>query len=232
MRLNPSRTSRAEDRIEKWMTQHHQERVLAGETTPKGRCPDEQFLNNLARKSKRIVLSDPRVDHAATCSSCMKRLLEIRQDIYSRRRRVIATVSVVSCLTFTALFIVALRYRAWERLLPSSAVVVQTVDLWNVGAYRGAQASTLGSVSLPAAKVRATVILPAFSTPGEYLVRVARNQNGEGTIAEGQSLTEAAGNQERVQVDLDLRGVKAGSYFLSTMHEQDQASYYYPLEIK
>lgn len=232
MRLNLSRTSRAEDRIEKWMTQQHQERVLAGETTPKGRCPDELFLNNLARKSKRIVLSDPRVDHAATCSSCMKRLLEIRQVIYSRRRRVVATVSIVSCLTIAALFIVASRYRAWERLLPSSAVVVQTVDLWNVGTYRGAQAGALGSVSLPAAKVRAIVILPAFSTPGRYLVTVARTQNGEGVVAEGQSLTEADGNQERMRVDLDLRGVKAGSYFLSTTHEQDSASYYYPLEIK
>lgn len=232
MQLNLSRASRAEDRIEKWVTRHHQERVLAGETIPTGPCPDELFLNNLALKSKRIVLSDPRVDHAATCSSCMKRLLEIRQVVHSRRRRVIATVSVVSCLTFVVLFIAALRYRAWEHLLPSSAVVARTVDLWNVGTYRGAQAGTLGLVSLPAAKVRATVILPAFSSPGQYLVTIARNQNGGGVVAEGQSLTEVTGNQERVRVELDLRGVKTGSYFLLTTHEQDQASYYYPLEIK
>jgi len=29
-----------------------------------------------------------------------------------------------------------------------------------------------------------------------------------------------------------LRSVKAGAYFLSTTHEQDQAAYYYPLQIK
>ena len=36
--------------------------------------------------------------------------------------------------------------------------------------------------------------------------------------------------------DLDAlvaeRAAKAGAYFLATTHEQDQASYYYPLQIK
>ena len=38
--------------------------------------------------------------------------------------------------------------------------------------------------------------------------------------------------REEVSVDLDLRKAAAGPYFLSTTHEQDQASYYYPLQIK
>jgi hypothetical protein len=29
-----------------------------------------------------------------------------------------------------------------------------------------------------------------------------------------------------------LRSAKAGAYFLSTTHEQDQAAYYYPFQIK
>ena len=41
-----------------------------------------------------------------------------------------------------------------------------------------------------------------------------------------------SGNQERVSVDLDLSNAKAGEYFLSTTHEQNQASYYYPLQVK
>jgi len=35
-----------------------------------------------------------------------------------------------------------------------------------------------------------------------------------------------------VSVELDLRSAKAGAYFLATTHEQDQASYYYPLQIR
>ena len=49
--LSWSRPSRAEDRIESWLVQRHQERVLAGETTPVGPCPDEIFLRDLARKA-------------------------------------------------------------------------------------------------------------------------------------------------------------------------------------
>jgi len=60
------------------------------------------------------------------------------------------------------------------------------------------QPGPLQVVSLPAARVRLTVILPRFSPPGQYLVAVTRTQNGEGLIAEGQGPTAASGDQERV----------------------------------
>jgi hypothetical protein len=93
MRLSWRRSSRAEDRFETWITQHHQARVLAGETTPVGPCPDEVFLRDLARKSKRIALSDPRVDHAASCPTCVGRLLILRQENRSRRRKLVIGVA-------------------------------------------------------------------------------------------------------------------------------------------
>jgi len=74
MRLNLRWSSRAENRFEKWIAQHHQERVLAGDTTVAGPCPDRAFLENLARRSRKVALSDPRVDHTATCPICMNRL--------------------------------------------------------------------------------------------------------------------------------------------------------------
>lgn len=75
MPLSWCRSRRVEDRLEKWISQQHQRRVLAGETTPFGPCPDEAFLRALARRSKSIALSDPRVDHAVMCPNCMNRLL-------------------------------------------------------------------------------------------------------------------------------------------------------------
>ena len=80
MRLSRRETSDAEDRLESWITRQHQRRVLAGETTPTGTCPDEDFLQHLARRAKSIALSDPRIDHAANCPKCMNRLLEIRKE--------------------------------------------------------------------------------------------------------------------------------------------------------
>jgi len=85
---------------------------------------------------------------------------------------------------------------------------------------------------MPAALVRSTIILPRFSAPGQYAVAVTRDQNGNGVVAQNIALAVSSGNKETVSLDLDLRKAKAGQYFLATTHEQDQAAYYYPLQIK
>lgn len=38
--------------------------------------------------------------------------------------------------------------------------------------------------------------------------------------------------QEIVSIDLDLRRVQTGTYYLSTTRERDQAAYDYPLRIR
>ena len=86
-------------------------------------------------------------------------------------------------------------------------------------------------MSLPAALVKVTIILPRYSDPGRYAVAVTRDHQAmiywpKPTHCNRQSC------REEVSVNLDLRKSKPGSYFLSTTHEQDQASYYYPLQIK
>ena len=232
MRLDWRRSSRAEDRFESWITQQQKRRVLAGETTPSGPCPDEGFLRDLARKSKSIALSDPRIDHAANCRKCMTRLLELREQNRSRRQRLTFTTAVTACALIAASVVVG--WYAMGRNSPSTntVVIAQTVNLWDSGTVRGEQPGQLEAVSLPAALVRVTIVLPRHSAPGLYLVAITRDQNGNGIVAEGTATTVATGDQQRITIDLDLRKTKAGPYFLSTTHEQDQAAYYYPLEIK
>ena len=232
MRLSWRRSSRIEDRFEAWITQQHQQRVLAGETTPTGSCPDDGFLLDLARKSKSIGLSDPRIDHAANCPKCMSRLLEVRERNRTRRQRLAFTAAITAC-ALIAVSVVVARYALEKR--PSSAnetVVAQTVNLWDAGTIRGEQPGQLESVSLPAALVTVTIILPRHSAPGQYLVAVTRDQNGNGLVAEATASTVANGEQQEITTGLDLRKAAAGPYFLSTTHEQDQTAYYYPLQIK
>ena len=233
MRLSWSWPSRAEDRFESWLAQSHEERVLAGETTPVGQCPDEAFLKDLARKAKRIALSDPRVAHAANCPTCMSRLLVFRQENRSRRRKRTLVTAVALCFVIGAAVITVTRY-GMHRQLPSANVAVRSeaVNLWDAGTIRGNQPGSLQSVSLPAAIVRVTIILPRFSPPGQYAVAVTQDQNGNGVVAQRSALATTNGDHESVSVELDLRAAKAGAYFLATTHDQDQASYYYPLEIK
>jgi hypothetical protein len=64
------------------------------------------------------------------------------------------------------------------------------------------------------------------------LVAITRVQNGNGALAEGLASTVVNGNQRQIAANFDLRNAHAGQYFISTTHEQDQAAYYYPLQIK
>jgi hypothetical protein len=233
MRLSWSWPSRAEDRFESWLAQSHEERVLAGETTPVGPCPDEAFLRDLARKAKRIALSDPRVSHAANCPTCMSRLLVVRQENRLRRRKRTLVTAVVLCSVIGAVVLTVAQYEM-HRQLPSANLVAvsEAVNLWDAGTIRGNQPGSLQSVFLPAAVVRVTIILPRFSPPGQYAVAVTQDQNGNGVVAQRSAPATINGDHESVSVELDLRAARAGAYFLATTHDQDQASYYYPLQIK
>ena len=232
MRLIWRRSSDTEDRLEKWIAQQHQRRVLAGETTPSGPCPDEAFLRALARRSNRIDLMDPRVDHAATCANCMNRMLAFRQEDQLQRRKLVWALAGVACVILVVGPFAWSRYESRQQMLAQAPPVPEVVDLWEAATYRGEQPGQLLSVLLPAARIHLTIILPRFSQTGQYVVAVTRDQNGNGIVAEGAAATTSSGTQEKVIVDLDLRTAKAGAYFLSTTHEQDRAAHYYPLKIK
>lgn len=233
MRLTWRRSERAEERFETWVAQLHQRTVQEAGQAVSGPCPDEPFLRDLARRSNRIALSDARVDHAASCPECMNRLLTIRREFRSRRQKLVFALATASCLVIAiAAISIALNQSQSRSAESISAVISQTVNLSDAGTLRGQQPQPLRSVSLPAALVRVTVVLPRFSEPGLYLVAVTRDQTGGEVLAHGSGTSTKKDDHEEVSVDLDLRKTTAGSYFLSTTHEQDQASYYYPLKIR
>ena len=227
------RSSRSEDKFEAWIKRLHEQRVASGQTQPVGPCPDEEFLRGLAKRSRAISLSDARIDHAATCSTCMSRIAALRNENRERNRKLGYALAGATCLILVAGIFgwFHLRHNHQETVAVVEPVS-KTVDLWNAGTDRGEQPGQLQFVELPAAVVRLTVVLPRFSPSGQYLIAVTRKEDGTGVVAEGLSPTVSAGQQEKVSVALDLRKVTAGAYFLSTTHEQDQAAYYYPLQIK
>jgi len=227
------RSSRGEDKLEAWIKRLHKQRVASGRTEPVGPCPDEQFLRGLAKRSRAISLSDARIDHAANCPTCMSRIVALRNESRERRRKLAYAFVALACVVLVAgLFGWFHLKQNRQQTLALAQPVSETLDLWNAGTYRGEQPRQLQSVELPAAVVQLTVILPRFSPSGQYLIAVTRKEDGTGVVAEGLAPTVAAGQQEKVSVALDLRQATAGAYFLSTTHEQDQAAYYYPLQIK
>lgn len=162
----------------------------------------------------------------------MNRLLAFRREYQSKRRKLAWALAGAASVILAVGLIAWSRYESRQRMLAQAPPVPELVNLWNAATYRGEQQGELQSASFPAARIRLTVILPRFSQAGQYLIAVTRDQNGNGLIAEGTAATTATGAQERVTVDLDLRGARAGAYFLSTTREQSQAAYYFPLQIK
>ena len=55
-----------------------------GKPLPPGHVRMRHSFGALARRSKSIALSDPRVDHAGTCPNCMNRLLALRRSANRR----------------------------------------------------------------------------------------------------------------------------------------------------
>jgi len=163
----------------------------------------------------------------------MRRLLELRPVYESRRRRLVLTAAVACCCPIVAAFVVLARRGAnTPHPVADMAAVPETLDLWNAGTLRNGQPIPLQSVTLSAALVKVTIILPRYSEPGRYAVAVMRDQTGNDLLAQSSATATGNGDREEISVDLDLRKSKPGAYFLSTTHEQDQASYYYPLQIK
>jgi hypothetical protein len=232
MRLSWRHSSGSAKRFEDWITQSHQKQVLTGGTIPVGSCPDEAFLDNLARRSKRISLADPRVHHAANCPTCMIQLLESRREISSHQHNLVLAGSI-ACLVVALAFIGIVQHIVREQPPAVSTVAVsQTVDLWDAGTIRGEPSGSRQTVSLPAALLKVTIVLPRSSPLGDYAVAITRDQKGNGVLAESNATATANGQREIIFVNLDLRKTPAGRYFLSTTHEQDQVSYYYPLQIQ
>ena len=109
----------------------------------------------------------------------------------------------------------------------------RTIDLFNHGTTRGGgDPSPLDAVSLPSTLVQLHLILPRFSDPGSYVVAVSKDRAGTAIAARGTGKTVADGQRLLLDVSLDLRAAKPGSYFLATVRESDNGTYYYPLNVQ
>jgi hypothetical protein len=206
-------------------------------------CPDEKTLKDIAEN--RLPPDHPARLHLASCSPCFAEFRSFKAEVDATRAsrlRVLAW-GLAACL------LIALGVYGSKALLmkpaPQSAgggtqkqtgqlaAVNQTIDLYNHGTPRGgSEPSPLDAVSLPSALVHLRLILPRFSDPGNYVVAVSKDKAGTAIAARGSGKTIADGPRLFLDVPLDLRGAPAGSYFLATVRESDNGTYYYPLNVE
>lgn len=215
-----------------------QQAALTGYPNPdRAGCPGQKILEEVA--GALIASAHPAYQHIKHCSPCLKEMLDLRgryleaQQAASvkQKRQLMSVIAACLLVTFLIGFLVfRLEKRAYTQA-ELAAAPMRIVNLWDVGTLRGDQPNNLSAVSLPASLVRVTVILPRLSELGQYTIAVTKDTTGKSLLAEGKASAVAEGSQALVRVVLDLRKTKGGLYFLSTTREQDQASYYYPLQV-
>jgi hypothetical protein len=207
-------------------------------------CPDEKTLRDIAEN--RLPADHPARLHLASCSPCFAefRSFKSESDARSASRLKVLAWGLAACLVI-ALGVYGSRALLRKQQSPLSAesgtqkqagqlaAVDRTIDLYNHGTPRGgSEPSPLEAVSLPSALVHLRLILPRFSDPGNYVVAVSKDKAGTAIAARGSGKTEADGPRLLLEVLLDLRGAPAGSYFLATVRESDNGTYYYPLNVQ
>jgi hypothetical protein len=202
-------------------------------------CPDEATLQGLAED--RLPVSHPARLHLASCSECFAEYRGYRfawQDAQKRRRRLVqwaAAALLVASAGAATFWSVEhhLAQREVQQQVAAAVPVDATVNLLDAGTFRGPDdaATPIQQVLLPAAVVRLSVILPRFSQTGHYDIRIAKDKEASYVVAHGEGEGIDNAGTTVVKVVLDLRGAKAGMYFLATVRGADNGVYYYPLKI-
>jgi hypothetical protein len=201
-------------------------------------CPDGGTLQALAEG--RLPTSHPARLHLASCSDCFAEFRGFKGDWEQRRRRrlLILGIALAACFIVASAFVLRdfLHQRSGstgDAQISSAHIVKANLDLFNAGTVRGETEgiNPLSRVSLPAAVVQLSVVLPRFSEAGAYEVLVCAEKSGAGVIAKGLGSGVASEGKVAVEVSLDLRHAKPGPYFLATLKGSDNGMYYYPVQI-
>ena len=206
-------------------------------------CPDEKTLKDIAEN--RLPADHPARLHLASCSPCFAEFRSFKGQFETKRasqRRILAWAIAACLLVAVGLFGVKTIIRKPDGNVVRNqtqtqagqlAAVDRTIDLFNHGTVRGgSDPNPLEAVSLPSTLVHLHLILPRFSDAGSYVVAVSKDRAGTAIVARGTAKTHGGGQRLLLDVPLDLRGAQAGSYFLATVRESDNGTYYYPLNVK
>lgn len=217
---------------EEWFAELYRKLPIAAPEGPHVDNPGEAFLRQLARRSGKPPLSDPRVKHAAQCPYCLLRLRDLQSEAPEERQALRPSI-VVAVATLAIVLAAFLSFKLLGTSRRGQQVSsIQTIDLSELGTTRGAgEGNQVPVFRLPRKQDQVTLILPYFSQDGPYRVQVLAERNGPQPVAEASGNAVRAGKTTILKVALDLSEVKSGVYYLATTHGSDEAAYYYPVQI-
>jgi hypothetical protein len=163
-------------------------------------------------------------------------MAKVEQRKASVRHRLVLSAGLAACLLIVLGFLARSSHfhRNASGSIASITLQKRTADLFETDPLRGAGEPNqpTSPVHLPAAPLELRVILPRFSRPGPYQIAVCRERNAESAMVKAVGTAVAEGPQEIVTVILDLSRLPKGSYWLSTRHDDNEASDYAAMNLQ
>jgi len=210
-------------------------------------CFDRETLRAFVETPEKLDLEDPKYIHVTECAECTRELRELRSLREERLRQTSPrkterrfsswqlTIGIAACVAA----LVILSVQSWRNHTSTSgqqarvdAAVSAIVDLSADGLPRDAgQDAPKPDISLPRRVINLRLILPYYSPLGAYRITLGRDRNENGIKTEASGSAIAQGSRTEVLVNLDLRKVVPGKYYLGTARVGDGAPYYYPLTV-
>jgi hypothetical protein len=197
-------------------------------------CPGPEAIDALG--NRRIGREDPTWTHVWHCSPCFREFKAIRDARWrgeaiqrTKRKRVRLAAGVITAAL--VLGFITLLFRSKFSSQPQVAAI--TLDLFNVGIYRGSDENH--QVDLPALPRKVDdihLVLPRYSGTGKYAIAVLRSRADASALAAATALAVGSDVRAEISMRLDLSSVRPGNYVLATRREQDASVYYYPLRIQ
>jgi hypothetical protein len=236
-----------DDRDDSRLFEKLQEHVLERYPNPERKgCIDHATLETWVYSPRKLDLSDPKYLHVLKCAECTRELIELRKRRDAERKAQTGNEAArhrtwrwagIAAVLVCSIAIGGVAY--WRVHSPTASIaaipatpVALTIDLSQAGTTRGGETSTVPPVALPRRVVAAHILLPYFSPGGKYVISVTRDKEGGPAKAEGMGTANVNGFHADLTVNLDLRSLPQGTYYLATTHEGDRASYYYPLTLR
>jgi hypothetical protein len=178
-------------------------------------CPGTDFLKRLATDRRSISLSDPALDHVASCSPCFREFAGYRDR--AKRAKVTRRVAIATGAAFvvaggTAGFRVVTG-KAKQTPATEESYEDRDFDMFNDGPERGAADGQSASPDLPRKRLNLHLTLPFASPEGDYEVQVMGPNGATGVKASGTA--HIVKGKTLLRIRLDLTKLQPNTYTLA-----------------
>ena len=177
-------------------------------------CPGIDFLKRLVTDRRSISLSDPALDHVATCSPCFREFAEYRDQAKRSkitRRAALATGSTLLVAGVLGAFS-GLIGRSKQPQSKEEAYEHRDFNMFNDGPERGAGSGPHRAENLPRKRLDLLITLPFASPEGNYEVQVMGPNGSTGMKASGPA--HIVKGKTLLSIRLDLTKLQPDTYKL------------------